>query len=581
MQMSEIIAPRISRLIDETRHVEQESEQIYLALGRIFPQLAAEMSKSADNADRSLAAIRQLLSEGSVARRAGDSGDFFRSLHDRDSAFLARINDSIERLGSLDEIIARVRSDSEEMEIISLNAMTVALKSGNEGKAFSVITEELKRLSGRTIALTEEVTERGRFLLESFAKLRSSLGELDGYQRDFFASLDEAITKGFQDVERDVVSAADLFDQLLIEARGVREPVLRIMQEIQLQDIVRQSLQHVGISLREAQLAAESDTDDRSGGAADAGGAAAAEADTGGTAFIAAVMDLSGNLLEDVVTKLGSSASSFGSDMEAVRSIVEACEKKRSDYLSVGGRRACLDTPQLVEGSERYLSLKREVIGTARRLADQVKGLDESFKGISALLSRFQTIVVASRIEVAKTQALQNVATTVHGMIMLTDRIATDVGEAIGTTKEFIKVASAAISEYSSEELASGERLTGALERVDADVVGLKKACESVDAQINGFALYTSGFISLVADGRVALRKLDELGKRLSGVREHLIAALAELHHEPGTTIGGEQGERLRRMVERFTIFTHKRTAGDIGNFAVEEGKGAGEVTLF
>ena len=34
-------------------------------------------------------------------------------------------------------------------------------------------------------------------------------------------------------------------------------------------------------------------------------------------------------------------------------------------------------------------------------------------------------------------------------------------------------------------------------------------------------------------------------------------------------------------MVERFTIFTHKKTAGTIGRFAVEEGGEAGEVTLF
>jgi hypothetical protein len=37
----------------------------------------------------------------------------------------------------------------------------------------------------------------------------------------------------------------------------------------------------------------------------------------------------------------------------------------------------------------------------------------------------------------------------------------------------------------------------------------------------------------------------------------------------------------MRRMVEQFTIFTHKKAAGDIGRFAVEEGREAGEVTIF
>jgi hypothetical protein len=34
-------------------------------------------------------------------------------------------------------------------------------------------------------------------------------------------------------------------------------------------------------------------------------------------------------------------------------------------------------------------------------------------------------------------------------------------------------------------------------------------------------------------------------------------------------------------MVERFTIFTHKKAAGEIGRFDVETGVEAGEITLF
>ncbi|MGO8695508.1 MAG: hypothetical protein ACLQMF_17745 [Rectinemataceae bacterium] len=564
--MSNTIADRVVESIQETGRIERESEQIYLALGRLFPQLASELTKSVDNAERSLAGIHAFLSDGSAARRSGsdgrqdDSGAFFRSLHDRDSAFLTRINDSIERLGSLDEVIARVRSDSEEMEIISLNAMTAALKSGNEGKAFSVITDELKRLSGSTIGLTETVTERGRSLLESFASLRSGLADLDAFRRDYFAALDETLTNGFNEVERDALSAADFFSELLTEARRVGRPVTRVMQEIQLQDIVRQSLQHIAISLHEAESAASADGD---------------------SAFVAAVIDLSRNLLDDVGQKLGSSADSFGRDMEDVRTIVETCEKRRADYLATAIRASRVDSGRLSEGSARYLSLKRGVISTARRLADQVRGLDESFRGISALLSRFQTIVVASRIEVAKTRRLQNVATTVGGMIELTARIESDVGGAMGTTKEFIKVAIAAIAEYSADDDEAGEKLALALGKVESDAALLDRAGDSVKVQIEGFTLYTQAFIAHLTEARKDLVRLGELAEQLASVRSDLGGLLGDLRYEPGAVIAGEHGERLRKMVERFTIFTHKKTAGEIGNFAVEAGSDAGDVTLF
>jgi hypothetical protein len=564
--MSNTIADRIAELIKETGRIERESEQVYLALGRLFPQLASELTKSADIAETSLAGIRAVLSDGSVSRRRGsdgqreDSGAFFRSLHDRDSAFLTRINDSIERLGSLDEVIAGVRADSEEMEIISLNAMTAALKSGNQGRAFSVITDELKRLSGITIALTDTVTERGHSLLESFARLRSGLADLDAFRSDYFAALDETITKGFGEIEQDVLSAADFFAELLAEARRVGEPVTRVMQEIQFQDIVRQSLEHVAISLREAESAAQAGGD---------------------SAFVAAVIDLSQNLLDDVGRKLGSSSDSFGRDMGDVRTIVETCEKRRGDYLATAMRASCVDSGRLTEGSARYLSLKRDVLSTARRLADQVRGLDASFKGISALLSRFQTIVVASRIEVAKTRALQNVATTVRGMIELTDRIESDVGGAMGTTKDFTKVAIAAIGEYSADDDGASEKLALALGAVESDATLLDRACDSVQVQIEGFTLYTQAFIAHLAEAGNELAKLGELAELLASVRAALAALLGELRYEPSATIAGEYGERLRRMVERFTIFTHKKTAGDIGHFAVEAGSAAGDITLF
>ncbi|HUW41916.1 MAG TPA: hypothetical protein VMV90_12990 [Rectinemataceae bacterium] len=560
--MPEKIADRIAALIESTGRIERESEQAYLALGRLFPLLSSEMAKSADIAERSLADIRSVLSNGSVAQgaRRVDSGAFFRSLHDRDSAFLGRINDSMERLGSLDEVIARVRADSEEMEIISLNAMTAALKSGNEGRAFSVITDELKRLSGSTIALTDSVTGIGRSLLESFTRLRSGLAELDAFRSDYFASLDETVTRGFGEIERDVVAAADFFAGLLAEARRVSEPVTKVMRDIQLQDILRQSLQHVAISLREAEDAAVSDGD---------------------SGFVAAVIDLSRELLDDVSDKLGSGAESFNRDMESVRSIVDSCESRRAEYLAGAIRASCVDTNRLSEGSSRYLSLKRGVIVAARRLSDQVRLLDKSFKGISALLSRFQTIVVASRIEVAKTSSLQNVATTVRGMIELTDRIESDVGGALGMTKEFIKVAIGAIAGYSAEDEASAESLAAALGKIESDADGFVRACNSVEVQIGAFTLYTPDFIRHLGEVRHELAGIGELASLLGSIRADLAGLLGELNYESGAAISGEHGERLRRMVERFTIFTHKKAAGAIGKFAVEAGSDAGEITLF
>jgi hypothetical protein len=566
---------RISGLIDEVGRIERESETVYLELGRLLPRLSVEMERGADKSESSFAALSSLggLRSGAPHGRVEASFiesaiHFFSSLQARDSSFLARINEGISRLGALEEIISRVRADSEEMEIISLNAMTVALKSGAQGKAFSVITDELKRLSGRTIALSEGVTASGRFLLGFFGKLRNALAELDDFQRDFFALIDKTLRSGYEEMEHELSEATTFFSALLGEARSVRDPVFRVMGEIQHQDIVRQSLQHVGISLEEAREAAAEDP-----------------------TFVSAVAELSGSLVEEVVGRLDEAARSFGSDVDMVSSIVGESERKRAEFLRAHASvEACADSKAFEKGSERYLVLKRGVVSMASRLTDHVAALDGSFKSLAELLSRFQNIVVASRIEVAKTKALAGVATTVGGMITLTGRIETDVGQAMDTTKDFTRIAVESIGGYSvgggaGWSAKSGDedaRLVSTLREVEEDVASLSQAQEALRCAISDFSLYTGEFIGLISGSGNELGRLRDLIERLRAVG----ARLRDLESSIGPAIGrvesqGADSERLRRMVERFTIFTHKKTAGTIGRFAVEEGGEAGEVTLF
>ena len=631
------VAEYINSLIDEVKSVEIDSEGSYLSFGRLLASISAEMERSSRNARVSLEEFSRTMGGSSetgfrsIAGFARESSAYFATVHDRDVAFLARINESIDRLSTLEDVIGRVRSDSEEMEIISLNAMTVALKSGNAGKAFSVITDELKRLSTRTISLTETITTRGRELKDCFGVLSDSLGELDAFQKGFFGRLDEALTKGFSSLEEGTKDSAGVFADLLGEAMGVRDPVQSIMQSVQLQDIIRQSLQHVTISLVEAEKAAM-DAEQRESTAVaylDEDGAEAAapqaQAMASGTgepgledfagstveedlAFVSAIMRLVDALIEDVVGKLDASGLSFASSLEAIEFIVGNVESKRSDQaraLETATSGTGSDTASYLEGSAHYLGLKKQVVQTARRLSEQVKGLDESFRGLAGLLSRFQNIVIASRIEVAKNKSLSGVANTVQGMVQLTERLGADVGEAMDTTKTFIKVAYGAIAEYAGSEdarrasegsMASGvgsaafeaaaqenDRLVATLERVEANLKILDGARMRVGENLGSFLLYTPEFIDLISEARSVLSGLEGLSARLKRIQGELSVLKGELVDAEGVVIeeASIRSERLRAMIDRFTIFTHKKTAGEIGRFDVEDGAGSGEITLF
>ncbi len=588
---------RVGGLITAVNEIGTKSEGLYLAIGRLFPSIIAETGRSVELAEASLASFDAKHAGGrsidDMKALVSDAATWFRALHDRDEAFLNRINESMERLASLDGLIKGVRADSEDMEIVSLNAMTVALKSGFAGKAFSVITDELKRLSAQTIGLTESITTRGQNLLGVFSTLRDAVGRLDRFQDEFFDRLETSLKDSFDRNRSELDGARELYSTLIAEARELRRPVQTIMQEVQHQDIVRQSLGHVVISLSEAEGAARRGKGDAAGEEEE-------------VAYIASIARLSAQLLEDIVNKIDSSADAFGRNIDEVESKVGDIEGRRQAFASRPMEEAVRDASA---ETGRYMELKKAVTTTARRLADHVRSLDDSFKSLSTLLSRFKNIVVASRIEIAKNRALGGVSTTVAGMIELTGKIETDVSGAMGTTKNFTKVAEAAMAEYaddSTESLrersadlqrtlgdrGSASRLSGlrrdaagistVLARVRADLASLEEERRATRETIVRFALFTPEFLSYIGDARRALADLQGLSARLGEARAELLTLEGLAVSAFGGTIDREiHSGRLQEMIQRFTILTHKRAVGELGNFKVEEGRETGEITLF
>jgi len=568
--MSDQLERSVSSLIDRLHDTERGVESTYLTLGELFPRLVAETDTSAKTAGDSLAAILRSLDGGSkaaVEEFLASASSFFRDLRERDRGFLAGVNSGIERIAALDEIIARVRSDSEEMEIVSLNALTAALKSGSAGRGFSVITDELKKISSKTISVTDDISSQGQKLLESFRSLGSILTELASLQESFFEEIRVTLSGGFSALDTRVQEAALAFGNLSREAAGVRDPILGIMQGVQVQDILRQSIDHVILSLREVFKDEGTSRKDE-------------------LVFAEAVADLSLSVLSDVIGRIEQGVSGMGGHVDEVVGVVERLDTRRQRTVN-----ACEDVGIGSGGAagkaESYLTLKSRALSAGRSLSEQVRQLNDSFKKLSSLLGKFQNIVVASRIEIARTRALAVVSNTVTGMIEITESLGRDVGQASDLTKTFIKTASAEIMAYDKVQEQNDERLRLSVRRMADELLRLETARERVKEAISSFRLYTPEFLELIRSARSSFDRLSGFKDSMKG----LLGEIETLKRDASLEAEGIEGvgedrhsirnDRLRRMVERFTIFTHKKTAGVLGDFSVEEGMESGEVTIF
>jgi hypothetical protein len=580
-------------LIEPLNQLIRDTEKIYLRFGEEFPALQEEMEKSLqqsadfssdmkDDRKSGTGDIDSAIEETSKAIEDGIGT--FSKMSDRDRVLFKELDEGISHLGSLDQMIANIKEDTIEMELISLNAMTVALKAGQAGQAFSYITDELQRLSTRTRNLTETISRRGEDLLNVFKDYRGSVEEIRQFQDRLSEEFKNKLVSSFESFKGDVGKTISVLHSISNSSREIRKPLTRIMQEIQLQDIIRQSADHVILSLREFR-----DIDED----------ASTELILDELSFLELLPDLCTVLLDDIQENIMQSLKVFRENSQTAEGIIQKAEKDRDDFVSsaLASGEDNLDKSfeestqmiaQLIEDLERSIALKEDLTSRSKHLVKEVFSLEEDFKTFTTIINRFHSIDVASRIEVAKQKVLQQMSGTVEEMTNLTTKIENDVTEALTATKDFIQGINKTVMEFAGRFQQDEAFVSSFRSQIKEHYQSLFDSRDSLSKEIAGFSVFSNKFISLFENTSENLTDLEILIEDIEKIKEKLrgVKAKAREHKEPILEEKGKDSweisnNKLRDIIKRFTIFTHKKTAGELGGFNVEEGAEAGEITFF
>lgn len=594
--MQEVTVFTVQGLLERLDSIEKDTEHLYLDLGTIFPAIKASIDESAANTESAIRTILVSYRHGVSAEQAkrrsdefiADSSSFFEKAAAKEKNFFLTVEASIAELSQLDDIIGRVRLDSEEMELVSLNAMTVALKSGSAGKAFSVITDELKRLSSRTIQYANELSLVGSDLLVYLAQLRTELTSLEENREKLFSGIMATLTKGFQDLDQQVAAIADGFRGLATTVASVRNPVFSIMQGVQVQDIIRQSLDHVRLSLKVVLDDSQPPVLAETTGAKNAQPTISEE-----KAFLAEITRLSSLLLEDIHAKVCQSLGNFEESMAEIDTLVAAVDGRKQHLFKAqsGGR----DFGVLAQLENAYVHAKRRVSQTARHVAEGVQRLDERFNAVHAILSRFNNIVIASRIEIARNKALGMVANTVSGMMELTQRLSEDVSAAGTLTRSFSKSINNEMLAYLGNDEGYEQReFDGAMQQLRAEFERLQMSGTELQQAVERFQPFAESFDRAIGKAKAHTERIRALAGELDTMRHNLAGHASAIEKELGITMQDTmsgrleiRNNRLKEIVDRFTIFTHRQTASRVAHLddgsLDDNGEAAssGEVTLF
>ncbi len=577
----------IIKFQDEMQKCSDDTERLYTRLGACFPAL---LSITGSEGTSSLPALKDLLASLSLGFEAqgNEEEGFFTEYNERNSNLFERLNERMTALDKINERVSSIRGDSEELEIISLNAMVISIKSGEKGRAFSCITENLKRLSARMIALSNELLVEERRLVERNDALKKSFTELLGAQRQL-SSL-RGTSGDSTDIASVLLAAESGLDSMSRSAERVTGPIREAMAGIQLQDIIRQSIDQVILALKDL-----SDLEDTSSD----------EERLDRLTFDMELLDLSLRIGADVRGNIARSISTFSDNWERVHATLDSVEESRTAFVSryLDRKSRSSSIPMLLDemtsGFSDYLSRigayqrgQKSMVSESSTIVSEIKHLRVIFDNIRPIISRLQHVRITQQIEVAKNAALRSVQDTVSHMSDLIVQADSSVQETRKELETFIKGIEELIRGFAHE--AESDNL--ALERIKAEKTEffhkMRESNAELATAVSSLRVYPESFEAMCVevDGHISslrgiLASFDAimagLEEAVGEYRNERAAILSRMGLESWTIHNG----RLRDLVKQFTITSHKEAAGKIGGFDVEAGSldsiESGDVTLF
>lgn len=586
-------------LVERLEQLVTMTEETYLSLGRTYPSIVQELQKSIQKSqdlarcfeepdspgcDDELGLGRVIQQTRSLIEQQSDE---FEKMYRNDESLFQELDRGIESLGKVEQLIDRIKDDSEEMELISLNAMTVALKAGAAGRAFSYITEELKRLSNRTIGLSEDIAGNGERLLETFHDFRGAVREVQSFQEKLFGEFRERLLSGFGSFQTGVDRVVSVVSELSETSQEVRQPVTSVMEELQYQDIIRQSVDHILIALRETEQVVDEEED--------------REALLDELTFFQRMPELCEQILDYVRGQIAHSLDVFKAGARETENTIDRVERRRQSFVreSVSSAAEANSIHTLFERSadmlqellgdvSESLRLKNELSQRAHKLLEDVAGLEERFETFSSLVTRFRSVDIASRIEVAKQEVLRRMTSTVEEMTDLTSRIENDVQSALDSTKGFIGSTSETIETYRRVFLEERGQVAHFQKGIEEKFEQLDESKSRLVSAVHGFSVYSASFMDRFRNAREEIEGLAKLLSEIDVVKRQLGELKARADRKMDAALRkfeldswDIESRRLREIIERFTIFTHKELAAKLGGFDVEEGVESGEITFF
>ncbi len=566
--------------------ISKESGTDFLALSDSFPVLIEELDVHGKRSNKAgeFSKIKNELEKTIADQNTLLSGNkkFLKSIRKKNADLLQTFSDKMHLLDTTHDIIVGIKDGSEEMEVISLNAMVVSIKSGREGQAFSYITSNLKSMSLRLIKQSEELIQHGDNVQRSLETLRQQVL----HESDIDNSSDDLGTATNEHMLQAVEAISEKLNAILVEAKEVTHPILKAMEGIQMQDIIRQSLDDVLIAITKIQEPANQAEPQE-----------ILEQYTANTRLSL----LAVRCLDKIKSKLDQSIAVFETNRDEANVLLNQIDESRQSvmYAYTSDQSELEELEQSMKESiaqfntfseviQSYQSVQTSVFDAVQDIQETVHYMYTCFNGFLPIISNLQYVAIAQRIEVARNAAISSIKDTVEHMANLIANTKENVDTAQNQLEEFTEVCNSQVKKFM--ENADKDRLnfTSLARKKSSFSTELYALKDKLTDAVENFNVFSPVFFEVYDDIGNHLDHLKVLSTRL----EQAKIDMDEIHRENQkakfdvmTKYGLEETEihnaDMEQFLKKFTITENKLEAGNIEGISVSGGAAAGDITFF